>query len=120
MLTLAYDLSIQIGYGRMVACFQTDKRQYVVLAPYAEVGEVNKQDCGLLKMLSTFIHIEPRQIVQTISIIHECTDNCKILRSATITAEREQTTTDKYYSLSHDYHTHLYCINIYCMSFVPL
>ena len=34
------DISIQIGYGRMVACFQTDK-MYVVLAPYAEVGEVN-------------------------------------------------------------------------------
>ena len=67
---------------------RTDKQQYIVLALYINMGNMNEQNCDLLWIASNLTHTTPTSIIQTISVLHECADNCMILHNASIKAER--------------------------------
>ena len=81
-------------------------------------GRENAQHCELVETINRLTLIEPDKLLRTVSVVHECSQSCSVNTVAQVYAERESTTTDKYFSITHDYHHNLYCINKYAMSFV--
>lgn len=108
---------MQIAYGLLSTLLKfPDDTQVAVVLPYKEVGRMSEKNCELVETTNHLIKIHPNCLIKTVSIVHDCNKNCTITTTASVTKEREEINTDKYFSVQHDYEHNQYCINKYCMS----
>ena len=92
-----------------------DSEEIAIVACLKKTRQTNDKLCELMSFSRFIQTINPASILKTVSVTHECTNTCKVETSATISAEREDIHTDKYYSITHDFTNNLYCLNRYCI-----
>ncbi len=94
-----------------MACFCQDGTQAQILVQrLIPTTRQNEENCTTLHILPNISQIDATYIIIPISIIHECTSNCKYVQGATYLAERQSITTEKKLTLEHDYSNHLFCL----------
>ena len=94
----------------VVRCFQIQK------APNGEQIK-NEYDCPLVLLTSEFITILPSEIIGPASVVHACSNTCRIIEGRrTRLIERETVELNRQTQLvyKHDISNKLYCINIFC------
>ena len=76
----------------------------------------NHLDCPLLLLTREVFCISPSQVLNSVSILHECIDSCTFKRvrfSKRVEREDIQTTETEFI---HDWNNDTFCLNVYCMS----
>ena len=76
---------------------------------------VNDRECPLLTPTQHIKAINTNTILSAVSIVHECTDDCKITTTRKTIVERENVTIPDGYHVEHDYSNDFFCLNVYCM-----
>ncbi len=103
---------IQVAYGRLATILQLPAGETAaVVLSYCERGETNAQGCKLIEATQHIKLIDPQDIIQTVSIVHNCNSKCILTRRSKRAIEREDVITDKYYSIEHDFTHNIYCVN---------
>ena len=74
----------------------------------------NEMDCPLYQSLGIPSVIPSVWILQSVCVVHECTNMCKEVQGTAVKAEHEQTMLQNTYHIKHDYKNELYCLNLYC------
>ena len=79
----------------------------------------NDFECPLLELSRNIYVVDPKAIMGPVSIIHSCTETCKVYQEqSTRHYEREVVTVSyaKSVVFKHDLRNRHYCINIYCIN----
>ena len=76
---------------------------------------LNDRDCPLLTSMNYIRGIAPSSVVSAVSIVHECTTDCKYTNCKATIIERETVTISNGLNLVHDYSNNFFCLNVYCM-----
>ena len=112
-------------YGVLIACCNAIEEEYefcmvqvieVLRAPNGTQLQ-NEFDCPIASLTNEIFIVEPINIIQPVSIVHLCSDSCKISTTYNKTRqlEREQVKLSKEQAIfKHDPSNNLYCINIFC------
>ena len=74
-------------------------------------------DCPLLELLTDFKIVPLLAIISSVSIVHECTTQCKYVEGAKQTIEKELLNR-QCLGYVHDTSVVFYCLNVYCMNCV--
>lgn len=85
------------------------------------VGTVitNDRDCPLLSATNYVAAVHPSDIISAVSIVHECTTDCKFKAGKSRKVERQEVDLQTGLTLEHDYTTNtFFSLNIYCMKCV--
>ena len=88
-----------------------------MLEPIDSLGipVINEFDCPLLTLIPQFKCISSDCIIQSISVIHQCSSSCKFTLTNILTiVERHQVDQDMLCYV-HDYDANIYALNVYCM-----
>ena len=76
---------------------------------------VNEYDCPLLTLTANITIISSSLVIQSVSIVHECTSTCVFTTLPNIcTVERERIELAQLI-FKHDWTNMFYCLNIYCI-----
>ena len=76
---------------------------------------VKDYDCSLLTLTANITIISSSLVIQSVSIVHECTSTCVFTTLPNIrTVERERIELAQLI-FKHDWTNMLYCLNIYCI-----
>ena len=114
--------SLQMDHGRLLGCFSTMfGSRYCLVRLLEEITTdeatlLNSFDCPLINLTNIIYCVPSTFVSHSVSIVHQCTDSCKISRRDTIyQVEQEQL---KLPSLvyTHDWSNTMYCLNVYFMS----
>ena len=116
----------QIKYGCLSCCVTTTNGvtyAYVHCLELVTDGAgtiiTNDRDCPLLTCMNYVTAINPNTIISAVSIVHECTRDCKYKAGKSSTIEREAVDLSTGLTLEHNYTTNtFFCLNIYCMKCV--
>ena len=73
---------------------------------------VNDRECPLLTITQHIKAINTNAILSAVSIVHECTDDCKIMSTRKTIVERENVTIPDGYHVEHDYSNDFFCLNV--------
>ena len=96
---------MQVDYG---ACFEVHGQDYscsIVRTPLS-----NDYDCPLLSLSSLFRCVFSTSIMQSVSIMHECTPTCVVKQvNSAMQVERHSIISPKYLFV------HDFCVFVYCM-----
>ena len=75
--------TMQVYFGVLAACFnvQGEGISYCVIQLFESVDTfgtqvINEYDCPLLSLTCLFRCVSPHSIIQSVSIVHECTPTC--------------------------------------------
>ena len=75
----------------------------------------NDYDCPILSLTNLVYCISSEHILQSVSIIHECTTTCVfVTKSVSKRVEHEDVNTSSL-AYDHDWSNKLFCHNVYCM-----
>ena len=115
---------MQVKYGDLKACFSASGKQLCVLQPFTPLECMNTPiynefECLLLTLEPGFIIVPAHQVLCDVSIVHECTKTCSLIKIPTSkieTVEREHIPYRNTSCYKHDYSNPVYCLNIYCTS----
>ena len=72
----------------------------------------NEMDCPLYQSLGIPSVIPSVWILQSVCVVHECTNTCKEVQGTAVKAEHEQTMLQNTYHIKHDYKNELYCFAV--------
>ena len=112
---------LQGDFGILAACFQVrEGGSYATLQLFEPMDALgtplrNEYDCPLLSLTCLFRCIPVHSILQSVSIIHQCSPTCTVQcvsasRTVEILSVPSQT-----HVFMHDFSNNLYSYNIYCM-----
>lgn len=116
----------KVKIGKLVACIKdinTNESfctlQKMEKIELTEEPILNELDCPLIEETHRFEVTPSESIKGTISLVHQCGISCSVTDRTTITVEREKATISTY-SVQHDWHNKMYCINIYSCTLYQL
>ena len=79
----------------------------------------NDRDCPLLSAMNYVTAVDPKDIISAVSIVHECTTDCKFKAGSGRKIERQAVDLQTGLTLQHDYTNNtFFSLNIYCMKCV--
>ena len=117
-------VNTQIDTGVLAACFRVDgenkRSSYCLVQLYEPMDSygilvTNEFDCPLLSLTTLFRCIPSHSIMQTVSIIHECTPSCVFKHTNTSTQVERETVVSQKLLFVHDYSNNMFSFNVYCM-----
>ena len=76
---------------------------------------INEYDCPLLSLICLFRCVLPHSIIQSVSIVHECTPTCMVKHVTTTSQVERLSVRSQKRMFVHDFGNTLYSFNIYCM-----
>lgn len=113
---------VQVEFGVLAACFKVREggSSYCIIQLFEPMDNfgtplTNEYDCPLLSLTGLFRCVSSYSVVQTVSIIHECTSTCTIKHVATTSQVERLSIESQKDVFVHDYTNNLFSLNIYCM-----
>ena len=73
---------------------------------------VNEYDCPLLTLTDTVSSVSPSAITMEVSILHACTESCKVSVGGSLQVEREIVETSSRLTFQHDWSNRMFYFNV--------
>ena len=110
--------SLQMDHGRLLGCFSMFGSRYclVRLSEAITTDEATVLTVHLSTLLTLFIVCPSTFVSHSVSIVHQCTDSCKISRRDTIYQVEQEQLELPSLVYTHDWSNTMYCLNVYFMS----
>ena len=73
-------------------------------------------DCPLYDKTERYKTVEAANVLQQVSMCHECTDKCRFVQGNRVTTIEREAVNQECLVFKHDHSNTYYSLNIYCMS----
>jgi len=100
---------------------ERDQTSYCIVQMYEPMDNfgipiLNEFDCPLFSLTNLFRCVVSNSILQSVSIIHECTSSCMLKRVNTASQVEREVVVEQKLQFEHDYcNNNLYSCNMYCL-----
>ena len=112
---------MQVQFGVLAACFNFHGGggSYCIIQLFEPMDNLdtpltNEYDCPLVSLTDLFWCVPSHSILQSVSIMHECT-TCTVKHVTTTTQVERLSVMSQKPMFVHDYSNNLFLVNVYCM-----